>query len=208
MLLMPGTPGLCQSTVGFDKFGFGLITVSRPGYARTPMTEELKKPEAQADLIMALMDHLGIEKLPILAASGAGVIGLRIAIQYPERVQALLLCCATTGQYDYPHLELYKAGEGRGAYGSPTIARIGATNMPKFAKMIMKGDIMTANEIKPDCVTDAQAEAQAALRVVDPYCAGVLGGLEYFAAIGGMYPESYDTMIVDMEYYKVVIPFD
>jgi len=46
---------------------------------------------------MALMDHLGIEKLPILAASGAGVIGLRIAIQYPERVQALLLCCATTG---------------------------------------------------------------------------------------------------------------
>jgi len=35
---------------------------------------------------MALMDHLKIEKLPLLVASGGGVIGLRIAIQHPERV--------------------------------------------------------------------------------------------------------------------------
>ena len=58
--MMPGTPGFCQSVVGFDKFGFGCITVSRPGYGRTPITEELKTAEAQADLIMALFDHLDI----------------------------------------------------------------------------------------------------------------------------------------------------
>lgn len=86
MLLMPGTPGNCQACVGFDQFGFGIITVSRPGYGRTPLTEELKKPEAQANLIMALMDHIGLEKLPVYAASGAGVIALRLAIQYPERI--------------------------------------------------------------------------------------------------------------------------
>ena len=80
MLFMPGTPGFCHTTVGFEKFGFGLICVSRPGYGRTVLTEELKSSEAQADLIVALMDHLGIEKFPILVASGAGVIGLRIAI--------------------------------------------------------------------------------------------------------------------------------
>ena len=46
MLFMPGTPGFCHAAVGFDKFGFGLITVSRPGYGRTPLTEELKKSSA------------------------------------------------------------------------------------------------------------------------------------------------------------------
>lgn len=86
MLFMPGTPGFCNTSVGFDQYGFGLITVSRPGYGRTPLTEELKKSSAQADLIVALLDHLGIEKFPMLVASGAGVIGLRIALQYPDRV--------------------------------------------------------------------------------------------------------------------------
>lgn len=46
MLMMPGTPGFAHTCVGFDTFGFGLITVSRPGYGRTPMTEERKKAEA------------------------------------------------------------------------------------------------------------------------------------------------------------------
>jgi len=42
--MMPGTPGFCNTAVGFDNYGIGLITVSRPGYGRTPLTEELKKP--------------------------------------------------------------------------------------------------------------------------------------------------------------------
>lgn len=35
---------------------------------------------------MALMDHLGIEKFPLLVASGGGCVGLRMAIQYPEKI--------------------------------------------------------------------------------------------------------------------------
>jgi len=48
MLLMPGTPGFCHTNVGFAERAkpFGLITVSRPGYGRTPLTEELKKSSA------------------------------------------------------------------------------------------------------------------------------------------------------------------
>lgn len=134
MLMMPGTPGFCQTVVGFDQFGFGVITVSRPGYARTPMTEELKKPEAQADLIMALFDHLGIEKFPILAASGAGVIALRMAIQYPDRVQALGMCCATTGKLEHSMYEMFEKNENRGGYESPTVARMGYSMGGKFAK--------------------------------------------------------------------------
>jgi hypothetical protein len=48
MLLMPGTPGFAHAEVGFAERAkpFGLITVSRPGYGRTPCTEELKKSSA------------------------------------------------------------------------------------------------------------------------------------------------------------------
>jgi pimeloyl-ACP methyl ester carboxylesterase len=105
MLMMPGTPGNCHCTVGFHQYGFGLITVSRPGYGQTPLTADNRTAEAQADLIMALMDHIEIEKLPVMAASAAGVIALRMAIQYPERIQCLLMNCATTGQYKYKWLE-------------------------------------------------------------------------------------------------------
>ena len=45
MLYMPGTPGICHITFGAENYGFGLITVSRPGYCRTPLTEELKTAE-------------------------------------------------------------------------------------------------------------------------------------------------------------------
>jgi hypothetical protein len=37
---------------------------------------------------------------------------------------------------------------------------------------------------------------------------GMIDGMAFFAMSAAMYPESYDTMLVDMEYYKEVIPFD
>jgi len=46
MLVMPGTPGFCNVSFGYEKQFPGLITVSRPGYGRTPLTEDLKKSTA------------------------------------------------------------------------------------------------------------------------------------------------------------------
>jgi len=71
---------------------------------------------------MALMDHLKIEKLPVAAASGAGPIGLRMAIQYPDRVQALCLSCAVTGSYDHHLHDMMKKGTGKSAMESPTLS--------------------------------------------------------------------------------------
>ena len=171
MLMMPGTPGNCHCTVGFHQYGFGLITVSRPGYGQTPLTADNRTAEAQADLIMALMDHIGIEKLPVMAASGAGVIALRMAIQYPERIQCLLMDCATTGQYKYKWLEDMKRGEGKDMATSNLTAKFGAKYMPKFAKKVAITDLMTANEEgtgKPGCMTEATATEWAEKWYNDP----------------------------------------
>jgi len=171
MLMMPGTPGNCHCTVGFHQYGFGLITVSRPGYGQTPLTADNRTAEAQADLIMALMDHIGIDKLPVMAASGSGVIALRMAIQYPERIQCLLMDCATTGQYKYKWLEDMKAGAGKDAATSNLTAKLGAKYMPMFAKKVAITDLMTANEEgtgKPGCMTEATATEWAEIWYNDP----------------------------------------
>lgn len=153
MLFMPGTPGFCQTTVGFDRHGFGLITVSRPGYARTPMKPGLETTTGQAELLFALMDHLGHEKFPMLCASGAGIIGLRMAQLKPERIQALGLCCATTGKLDHPLIDMFKNGEGKAMMTSATFGVLGAKFMPGNADKVIAGDLMTANNQKPGTFT-------------------------------------------------------
>jgi len=102
---------------------------------------------------MALMDHLKIEKLPILVASGAGVIGIRMAIQYPDRIQALCMCCATTGSYDHPLFEMFTNGTGKSAMESPTLCYYGAKFMPGMFPGIIAGDRMTANNQKKGIIT-------------------------------------------------------
>ena len=69
------------------------------------------------------------------------------------------MCCSTTGSYDHPLIPMMSKGDGKSFYSSPTLARLGCHFMPNNAKMVVKGDIMTANDIKKDCVTDAQADA-------------------------------------------------
>ena len=151
--MMGGTPGYALVTFGLQNHGFGLITVSRPGYSRTPLTEENKTAEAQADLLVALMDHLGIEKFPVIAASGGGCIAYRLAIQYPDRVQCLLLKCATSGSYDHPEKELINNPSSKIVANSALIARSASWYMQKDRPEFVSGDLMTANKIKPNSVT-------------------------------------------------------
>lgn len=46
------------------------------------------------------------------------------------------------------------------------------------------------------------------MKVDDPYVKHMKPGLPVFVAIGALWPESWDTYLVDMEYYKVKIPFE
>jgi len=120
---------------------------------------------------MALMDHIGIDKLPVMAASGSGVVALRMAIQYPDRVQCLLMDCATTGSYKYRFLDEMKGGAGKDAATSNLTAKWGAKFFPMFAKKVAITDIMTANEEgtgKPGCITEATAAMWAEKWYNDP----------------------------------------
>ncbi len=73
--------------------GFQYISVSRPGYLRTPI-DTGKTPEEQADMLAALLDTLGIEKAAVIGTSMGGLVSMHFALRYPERCWALILVSA------------------------------------------------------------------------------------------------------------------
>ena len=207
-IFMPGTPGFGHFHLGFHLHGFGLIGISRPGYGRTPMRADANKAEVQADLCIALMDHLGIDKFPVLAASGGGCIAYRMAIQYPDRIQCLMLQCATSGSLVHPMKDDLKDPGAKMGAVSPFVGRMATHAMTSNKVMAVPIDLMTANKIQPGSFTQAEADKRAEEIKNDPYFTVMLDDMCHFMKLGCAYPVSWDAMSTDLEYYEDKIPFD
>ncbi len=81
--------------------GYRYISVSRPGYLKTPLRGK-ESPSAQADLFAALLDELGIQHVIVMAISGGGYSALHFALRHPDRCRSLILCSTTGGKNDVP----------------------------------------------------------------------------------------------------------
>ncbi len=73
-----------------------VIAYDRPAFGLTerPMEWEGENPysqQAQVDLVIGLMDKLNIKKAILVGNSAGGTISMLAALQYSERVQALIL---------------------------------------------------------------------------------------------------------------------
>lgn len=98
VLVCHGTSENCYSGSSLAPLldaGFSLLTVSRPGYGRTPSDVGRSNTEA-ADSLVALLDHLKIQACSVIAISGGGPTGVTLAASYPERVNSLVLIAANT----------------------------------------------------------------------------------------------------------------
>ena len=65
----------------FDEFheaGFGIISPSRPGYGRTPLSSG-KTYKEQPPLYAAMLDKLGVDKVVVHTISGGGPAGYSFA---------------------------------------------------------------------------------------------------------------------------------
>ena len=102
ILFLHGSPGgYDQGTLDMDMWndaGFSMLSISRPGYLRTPLSTG-ETFEEQADAIEALLDTLNISKVAILGVSGGGPIALHFALRHPDRISALILMAAVSNEY-------------------------------------------------------------------------------------------------------------
>jgi pimeloyl-ACP methyl ester carboxylesterase len=69
--------------------GFRILSPSRPGYLGTPL-ESGRTNEEQADLLAALLDELGIDRVGILAISAGSPVGYTFAASHPDRTWGLV----------------------------------------------------------------------------------------------------------------------
>ena len=105
LLFLHGGPGgydqgLLESEF-WNEGGFSVLSISRPGYLRTPLTSG-ETFEEQADAIEALLVSLGISEIAVLGASAGGPVALQLALRHPKRVKALILMAAVSKEYVVP----------------------------------------------------------------------------------------------------------
>ncbi|NWG32820.1 MAG: alpha/beta hydrolase [Chloroflexi bacterium] len=84
-----------EVTAPLAEFGT-VIAYDRPAFGLTerPLTWEGENPysqDAQIELVIGLMDALGIERAILVGNSAGGTIAMLTALKYPQRVQSLIL---------------------------------------------------------------------------------------------------------------------
>ncbi len=97
ILHIHGSPGGYDQVFGIGK-KYKVISPSRPGYLRTPITSG-KTPEEQADLYKALLEELDIDSVIVWGTSGGGPSAIEFAIKYPEATRGLISFEALTGPW-------------------------------------------------------------------------------------------------------------
>ncbi|MBN2046160.1 MAG: alpha/beta hydrolase [Anaerolineales bacterium] len=86
--------GYDQGEVQSEEFtGVRYISVSRPGYLRTPLATG-ETPAAQADAMAAVLEALKIPQAAFIGTSMGGLVGLFFALRHPDRCSALVLISA------------------------------------------------------------------------------------------------------------------
>lgn len=110
LLISHGTSENCHSHHSFESLveaGFSVLTPSRPGYGRTPLSAGRSSTEA-AEALVALLDTLKIKTCSVIAVSGGGPTGIATAAQFPQRVQSLVLMAAISQPESRMHEPSYK----------------------------------------------------------------------------------------------------
>lgn len=107
--------------VAYDRPAFGLTSRPMPGEWTG---ENPYSPEAQAAIVIGLMDALGIEKAYLVGNSAGGTVSVYTALTYPERVAGLILVDAA----------IYTGG------GSPAWARplLGTPQMRRLGPLLAR----------------------------------------------------------------------
>lgn len=105
-----------------------VIAIDSRGQGRSTRPTSKSKPtyDAMANDVLAVMDHLGVERASFVGWSDGGEIALKLAIHHPKRVAKLFIIGAN---YDA------KGAKKNGSKGSKTFAAYSAKCRADYAKL-------------------------------------------------------------------------
>jgi pimeloyl-ACP methyl ester carboxylesterase len=93
VLMVHGTGGGFDQGLAFAEplaaAGWQIIAPSRFGYLRSDFPSD-PSSENQADAFVDLLDHLGIDRVPVIGGSAGALSAMAFAIRHPDRCAALI----------------------------------------------------------------------------------------------------------------------
>jgi pimeloyl-ACP methyl ester carboxylesterase len=89
----------------FTAAGYRFIAYDRRGWGRSVIKENTSTATGSDDLL-ALMDHLKINRAHIVATAAGGFVALDFALSFPQRVRGLVIANSIGGVQDPEYLEL------------------------------------------------------------------------------------------------------
>lgn len=168
----PVVLGLHGSMGGYDQTealaaaiaptGITMLSVSRPGYLRTPL-EVGRTPAEEADAYAALLDSLGIDRVAVIGGSGSGPASLELAIRHPDRCWGLILLSPIVEQLGMDHFTAWQRYWFKHSFGDKQSYR--SVKMiardPAKAIAMMAPDTMKQIQDDPERVALARALAES-----------------------------------------------
>jgi pimeloyl-ACP methyl ester carboxylesterase len=140
------------------------LAIDLPGHGRSGGLDSLGSIERMADFAGAFLDRWGIERAVLLGHSMGGAVALRLALEQPARVRALVLCASAPRFTGAAVPALTRVVEGkdrrpffRDAYSpsaSPEVLRRGFMEDLKTDPRALLGDLLACRAF------DAEAELE------------------------------------------------
>jgi len=104
VLVIHGSPGGYDQGLVYgaelERRGFRVLSVSRPGYLRTPLETGVTM-EDQADAIDSLMNSLGFRNCAVMGISEGSSCALQLAGRHPSRVTTIVLLSPLAASLGY-----------------------------------------------------------------------------------------------------------
>ena len=97
--------------------GFQIVAPSRFGYLRSAFPDDAS-PARQADALVELLDHLGIDRLPVVGGSAGALTAAELALRHSDRCSHLVLLVpaanlANRDPVEFTALQRLAVGAGR-----------------------------------------------------------------------------------------------
>jgi len=90
----------------FTRSGFRVIAYDRRGFGRTELGPGGVQPGTAADDLVALLDHLHLDRVHLVSTAAGGFVALDVALSFPQRLRSLVFANSIGGVQDEDYLEM------------------------------------------------------------------------------------------------------
>ena len=90
----------------FAAAGYRVITYDRRGFGRSTIDPAGPQPGIGADDLLALVNHLGLDRIHLVGTAAGGIVALDFAVSFPQRLRSLVVANSIGGVQDEDYLEL------------------------------------------------------------------------------------------------------